>query len=265
MRNINVELIANTPLYSSITGARTCWKSFDRDDYTDEVNIGRNNEKLLRTLVQQYHHESVIEHTVYTFRLSKFSRLILQELARHRTGSYSVESTRYVIRKDIKEYSNIFDRYPDVSYPEKIRVCEYFLTIPYVKSYVPEDIHLQFDILHKIYLKVIAGVKNDEIKYILPENWRVNNAIMTIDARNLRNLLSLRLSPSAHFEFRYLAYLILREIPESHRILFEDIINDAAKYLDVTTDEVFTLDNIDLLKLIIGKDRFKHVKELFQG
>jgi len=256
MNRIKVELISNTPLYNSIIGARTCWKSFDKDDYVSESNIGANNKNLLNRLVYQYHHESVIEHTVYTFGLSKFSRFILQELARHRIASYSVESTRYVIKKDIVRYGDIFEKYPDVSFYDKLSIVKEFCVIPPISSYIPEDVHLQFDILHRMYLKVKAGVPNDEIKYILPENWRVNNAMMTINARSLRNLLSLRTSKSAHFEFRYLSILMLKAIPKEHHILFNDIVNNIAQDLHLeNTDDFYKLSNEELIEKILG-DRY---------
>jgi len=250
---INVELISNTPLYNSIIGARTCWKSFNKDDYQTEENIGENNKKLLERLVYQYHHESVIEHTVYTFKLQKFSRFILQELARHRIASFSVESTRYVIKKDIINFQKIFENYNNITYTEKYNTVKHFCVIPYISSYVPEDIHLQFDILHKIYLKVKAEIPNDEIKYILPENWRVNNMLFTINARSLRNLLKLRTSKSAHFEFRYLATLMLRVLPKEHRILYKDIEDQIVQDLNLeNTDDIYKLSNMEILKRILG-------------
>jgi len=258
MRNIEVELIANTPLRNAIIGARTCWKSFNRDDYVDESNIGENNINLLNKLVFQYQHESVIEHVVYTFRLSKFSRLILQELSRHRIASPSVESTRYVIKKDILEYADIFEQKDLPSFKERVKVVERFLTIPYVKSYNILDLDLQFETLKYIYLKVKAGVRNDEIKYILPENWRVNNEILTINARSLRNLLTLRTSQSAHFEFRYLAMLMLRALPKNHiNALYKDILLNVTNMLHIGMQTFFELDKVELLSFIL-KDRFDY-------
>jgi len=264
MRNIKVELISNTPLYNSIIGARTCWKSFERDDYNNEYDIGKNNTQLLNRLVYEYKHESVIEHTVYTFRLSGFSRFILQELVRHRIGSYSVESTRYVIRKDVQRYSNYFENYEQLTFKDKFEIVERFLVVPYVKSYVSTDILHQFENLFYIYLKTKAGIANDEIKYILPENWRVNNAIVTFNARSLRNLFNLRLSHSAHFEIRYLTFLMLKTIPDTHRnILFNDIVDNFANEIGIEKNVVFNMDNIEVLRRIIGAERFEDKSKTF--
>lgn len=71
--------------------------------------------------------------------------------------------------------------------------------------------------------KNIANNKNDIAKYSLPESYKTS-LIFTINARSLRNLLELRLSSKALKEFRELAKGLYRELPEPHRVLFDDII-----------------------------------------
>lgn len=71
--------------------------------------------------------------------------------------------------------------------------------------------------------KNLANNKNDIAKYSLPEAFKTE-LVLTINARSLRNLLELRLSSKALKEFRELAKEIYKTIPETHRILFDDII-----------------------------------------
>lgn len=71
--------------------------------------------------------------------------------------------------------------------------------------------------------KNLANNKNDIAKYSLPEAFKTE-LMLTINARSLRNLLELRLSSKALKEFRELAKEIYKTIPETHRILFDDII-----------------------------------------
>lgn len=44
-------------------------------------------------------HESILEHITLTYEVNNLSRACLQELARHRHISLSVESTRHTLRK----------------------------------------------------------------------------------------------------------------------------------------------------------------------
>jgi thymidylate synthase (FAD) len=71
--------------------------------------------------------------------------------------------------------------------------------------------------------KNIANNKNDIAKYSLPESYKTS-LIWTINARSLRNLLELRLSSKALKEFRELAKELYSQLPEPHKILFDDIV-----------------------------------------
>ena len=64
---------------------------------------------------------------------------------------------------------------------------------------------------------------NDELKYLLPEAFKTE-LVLTINARSLRNLLELRLSSKALKEFRELARALYSQLPEPHRVLFDDIV-----------------------------------------
>ena len=203
MKNITVELCSHSPVRNAIIGARTCYSSFDRDDYVDERNIGENNRKLLKRLIT-LGHESVIEHVSYTFRIKGASRGFLQQLVRHRIASYSVQSTRYTLKKLLS--GAVVD-------PAEFCV-------------IPEEFtQKEKDVLLGILLELKRAVKkfpNDVAKYLLPESFRTE-LVWTINARSLRNFLKLRLHPAAHFEIRRVAELVVEALPEEHLILFEDL------------------------------------------
>jgi len=204
MKKIKVHLLSHSPLRNAIIGARTCYSSFDRDDYKDERNIGENNEKLLRRLIA-LGHESVIEHVVYTFRIVGSSRGFLQQLVRHRIASYSVQSTRYTLKKLISGA---------VINPEE------FCVIP--EEFTEKEREALLGMLLEL-KKAIKQFPNDVAKYLLPESFRTE-LVWTINARSLRNFLKLRLHPKAHFEIRHVANLVVKALPKTHLILFEDLL-----------------------------------------
>lgn len=226
MDRITVELLSHSPIYNSIVGARTCWDSFHKDDYKNEDNIGENNKGLLRKLIYGCKHYSVIEHTYYTFRIRGASRLMLQELTRHRIASYSVQSTRYTLKKLLKEdidKINMLDKPEEWHYGDEVveyhSLVKKYLVVP--ENFDGEDYYDMFQQL-KTLVRKLQKYNNDEVKYFLPESWRTE-IIWTINARSLRNFLHLRYSKNAHFEIRRAAELVLNVLPKRHLILFEDI------------------------------------------
>lgn len=91
-------------------------------------------------------------------------------------------------------------------------------------SYVDIDPQLkQLEILRQ---ELNNGRTIDEAKYYLPESYKTN-LVWTINARNLKNFLNLRLSKQAHYEIRELAEKILNIINDTeYKILFKDINNE---------------------------------------
>lgn len=195
---MKVELLHFTPIEIAVKAIRTCYNSCDKSDELGEKDI-----KLLQSIIKNKH-LSTIEHLSYNFKISGVSRALLQELARHRIASLSVKSTRYTLRElknvdeaDLKQYLvSIHGRIDDLNRDRLIIIK---------------------DLLNKTF------VSNDEIKYLLPEAFKTE-LMLTINARSLRNLLELRLSSKALKEFRELAKEIYKTIPETHRILFDDIV-----------------------------------------
>lgn len=157
---------------------------------------------LIHSTPMQYAY--TLDFICFTFKISGISRALLQELARHRMASLSVKSTRYTLRElknvdeaDLKNYLvSIHGRIDDLNRDRLIIIK---------------------DLLNKTF------VSNDELKYLLPEAFKTE-VMLTINARSLRNLLELRLSSKALKEFRELSKEIYKTIPETHRILFDDIV-----------------------------------------
>lgn len=185
-----------------IEATRTCYDSMSKSD-----NLGDKDLALLKKIIDSKH-ESVLEHMVFTFKITDISRACLQELARHRIASYSVKSTRYTL----KELRNTPDN-----------ELEKFL-IEDIESIVKSS---AIDSLKKI--KMMLNMSNpdmDKIKYALPECYKTE-LVWTINLRSLRNFLKLRLSLKAHQEIRKLATIVysclVANLPND--ILFQDVID----------------------------------------
>ena len=166
-----------------IEATRTCYDSMSKSD-----NLGEKDLALLEKIIDSKH-ESVLEHMVFTFKITDISRACLQELARHRIASYSVKSTRYTL-KELRDT-------PD-------NELENFL----IENIEPIVKYSSIESLKKI--KMMLNMPNpdmDKIKYALPECYKTE-LVWTINLRSLRNFLKLRLSLKAHQEIRKLAYEI---------------------------------------------------------
>ena len=199
---MKVQLLNKPDISIIIQATRTCYDSMSKSD-----NLGDKDLALLKKIIDSKH-ESVLEHMVFTFKITDISRACLQELARHRIASYSVKSTRYTL-KELRDT-------PD-------NELEKFL-IDDIESIVKSS---AIDSLKKI--KMMLNMSNpdmDKIKYALPECYKTE-LVWTINLRSLRNFLKLRLSLKAHQEIRKLATIIysclVANLPND--ILFQDVID----------------------------------------
>lgn len=197
---MKVKLLNATPLKIAIEAIRRCYDSCGDD-------LGKKDLKLLKSIIKNGH-TSTIEHIVFTFDIQGISRAALQELARHRIASLSVESTRYTLKK-LKNIDTREFKYED---------------------YLVETGNTIVDIYSRVGLdRTIScledNIKNDLTKYTLPESYKTS-LIWTINARSLRNFLELRSSSKALWELRKLSIEIIDSLPEEYLILFEDIIKE---------------------------------------
>jgi thymidylate synthase (FAD) len=173
--------------------------------------------KLAEKVVNVYHHGSVAEHAYIGFRIEGISRLCLQELARHRIASLTVQSTRFVLSDMLDDYENIMNfRIPAMS-DEKELLHRYFVFPDNFGDEelldACEDVCMcaieRMDALYNKYKnhKLSRKALNDRIKYLLPENFRTS-LTWTINVRSLNNFLSLRSEETAHPEIRHLSRLV---------------------------------------------------------
>ncbi len=197
-----VKLLSNTPLEVAVKAALMCTGNEGKaDEYMGRV------EDFLGKLVQ-HGHESVIEHINYSFEVSGVSRALLQELARHRHISLSVQSTRWALKK-IKDNEVIFSTDED-----NIQDEEQMKLLDELKA-------MSKELTDKIKKAIEAGIPNDIAKYYLQEGF-TTKLVLTLNARELRHIFRLRTSPRALKEFRLLCVKLYEAIPKEHKFLFKE-------------------------------------------
>lgn len=195
---MNVELLDSLKITNVMDSIRECYNSFDKGD-----NGGPIDQKLVKKIVKDGH-ASTLEHAVYHFKIADFSRALLQELSRHRLASPSVRSTRYTLKKMLNSDENLsnFIVLTGCTAVDMANVA----TLSRLKGIMIED----------------PNIPNDFLKYGIPEALKVSERL-TINARSLRNLINLRISPRALWEFRILTVKLFEQIPEDHAVLFGDM------------------------------------------
>ena len=166
--------------------ALTCRGNADREHVPSEV-LGR---------ILKAGHESVLEHITLTYGVEGITRALLQEVARHRHISLSVESTRHTLRKKFDAVSAGLAR----------EYSEYM-----------------FVLWSKLHDK--PDVPNDELKYFLPEFWPTN-LVLTVNIRELRHILDLRTAPAALKEFRCLGHALFDAVPDGFKYLLWDCVHE---------------------------------------
>ncbi len=205
MTTIYATLMNHTPLQICSHAVRTCWQSHAKADAGGEADRA-----LILKVGNIFKHSSTLEHLNYTFYLENISRALLQELARHRIASLSVKSTRYTL----KELNNE----PDIELHDWESIERYCV--------LTENYHVNNAIaeaLVRLQWLVKEGIPNDQSKFALPDAYKTE-LTWTINARSLQNFLTLRTSKAAMWEIRRLAYAIFDALPEDHKYLFQDFV-----------------------------------------
>lgn len=149
----------------------------------------REIEAMIRAL-KVSGHTSVFEHASFTFYVEGVDRALTHQLVRHRMGSYTQRSQRYVNEEDfeyytpesISNYSESLDKYKDV-----------------------------MEVINEAYQELIdIGVPKEDARMMLP-NACTTGIVFTMNVRGLFNFLSLRLCKRTQKPLRILASNVLSE------------------------------------------------------
>jgi len=247
---MEVKLLHHTPLTVAVGAIRECWGTQDKSDSITHscpncgsthfvrgnylhckncggnlkplCRVGKGDKSLVDRVANKFKHESTIEHISYNFEIDGISRALLQELARHRMSSFSVKSTRYTLAKDLKN---------ELPFVINGELCEDAFVRAEKYVVLVNDIWINTHVvnaLENLRSLVQSGKSNDLIKYAIPEAYKTS-LHWTINARSLKNFLTLRTNKSALWEIRKLAHAIYEAIPNDHKFLFTDCIQGEEK------------------------------------
>ena len=225
-----VTLHTYSPIQNAIYGARIC---------TDTARHGvKKNDTVLQFCIDKGHW-SVLEHINYTFIIQNISRSLLQQIARHRHISMSVQSTRYTLQRlnDVKAMRIGFSG---------LLMLLAFNSIP-----TEEHMELLVDTADELYEGVMffqkeGGMTNDELKYFLPESYPTS-LMLTLNARALMEMFQKRTGKEALKEFRFLCLNLYKALPQEHQNIYKDVcdwkaleyyfIQDTMVLIDKTIDK----------------------------
>ncbi len=205
-----VTLLAHTPdpAGAVAAAARLCYSGADIAAVAERMQ-GERAEEFVRMLAEMGH-ESPIEHASFTFGIEGVSRTFLAQITRHRLASYSVQSQRYVDKRD---FSYIVP--PSVrENPEALAEFEACMR-RCAESY--ERI-----------AEILSGGKPEARRSVLEDARFVlpgacdTRMIVTMNARSLRGFFRQRCCQRAQWEIREVACEMLRLVREVSPSLFEN-------------------------------------------
>jgi len=151
--------------------------------------IETNDQREFVSKILKMGHESVMEHISFTFLIEGVSRTLLAQLTRHRIASFSVQSQRYV------SYEKGFG----------------FIVPPSVEALGEEAVQeytAQMDRMLQWYRTWQTKLGNNEdARFVLP-NACETRLLMTMNVRELKHFLQLRMCNRAQWEIRELAATI---------------------------------------------------------
>lgn len=185
---MTVKLINYTPEPEKViaSAAKLCYSSSD----IETLMNGLTPEKIITFInkLTDLGHQSPLEHCSFTFGIEGVSRALLAQLTRHRIGSYSVKSQRYVKEGQFEYVTPKSIEEDDMLYLEYLRLMK--------------------EIKEFYNLAIMHGVPAEDARFILP-NACNTQLIMTMNIRSLLHFFEERCCNRAQWEIRELAEKML--------------------------------------------------------
>ena len=210
---MTVRLIAHTPEPEKVVAAaaKLCYSDAHITDLLD----GLTEEKTAKflTMLSDLGHASPIEHASFTFGIEGVSRTFLAQVTRHRIGSFSVQSQRYVRLDDFRYVIP-----PEIEAIPEAKAqfiasmnedAEKYLAL--VRTL--EDAHtarfMAEGLTEKAARAKASKQANEDARFVLP-NACETKMVMTMNCRSLQNFFNLRCCNRAQWEIRAVADEMLR-------------------------------------------------------
>lgn len=152
-------------------------------------------------------HESILEHSAFTFLVEGVSRVLLAQITRHRLASFSVESQRYV------SYENGFEYVipPAIAALGDEHVAKYAAQMEQMHAWYNE------------WTTILGSGQEarEDARFVLPGAAKTR-CLVTMNGRELRHFFSLRCCNRAQWEIRALANEMLKQCREVAPLMFKD-------------------------------------------
>lgn len=211
---------------------KLCYAGCSIDELEENLTEEEIN-KFINMLIK-IGHESPLEHISFTFAVEGVSRVLEQQLTRHRIASYSIQSGRYVERnnpqftkpKDIENnyvtnaiFNNLTNKATE-GYEELVEI----LLNQYINDFIKdskkdENIINNFEITHKKEYNVFKKKAIENARMVFPNSLQTK-IIFTMNLRSLINFFEHRCCMRSQDEIRELANLMLKELKVISPTLF---------------------------------------------
>lgn len=218
---LEVKLLEHTPNPEKAVAmaARICYSPVGVEGLQENLS-DESIEKFLKMLIS-IGHESPIEHVSFTFAIEGVSRSLTHQLVRHRIGSFSQKSQRYVregqfqyiVPPAIENIPQAKEKFIQaMEYDQKI--YDELVDILYQKHY--QELSGQGK---KDAKSLAEKMAIEDARYVLP-NACETKIVATFNARSLYNIFRHRCCNRAQWEIRELATRMLKLVKEVAPILF---------------------------------------------
>lgn len=220
---MKVKLIAYTPDPERVVAAaaKLCYSASSVDDLLD--GLTEEKAKSFVEMLATMGHESPTEHVSFTFAIEGVSRSLLAQITRHRIGSYSVQSQRYV---PLENFEYILP--PEIQEdPESKAIFEEMMEqearcyekLSAVLKQKHEKTFLAQGMSEKAAARAAEKKAIEDARFVLP-NACDTKMIVTMNVRSLNNFFRHRCCNRAQWEIRQLAEEMFRLVYAAAPSLF---------------------------------------------
>ena len=199
---MKVNLLCHTPNPEKTiaAAARLCYSNSGADELFEGMTDEKASDYV--AMLERLGHESPLEHVTFTFTIEGVSRAFLAQITRHRIASFSVQSQRYVAYNDGFGY---------VTPP----------SIEALGAEAEKRFSNQTERIARWYTDWLAQIDAEDARFVLP-NACETHLIVTMNARQLKTFLGLRLCNRAQWEIRELAWEMLAAVKKEAPMIFKD-------------------------------------------
>jgi thymidylate synthase (FAD) len=198
---MKVKLLACTknPEQVVVAAIRQCYSSVGAKELKQKTDL-ETRTRLIKQIMSSGH-TSTLEHAQFTFAVEGISRITEIQLVRHRLASYSVQSGRYVKRKQAK-----YTIPPAVEKDKKL-LAKYKKYLDKANGFYNELLEL--------------GLAAEDARYVQPQSLQTK-VVVSMNARALLHFFSLRCCRRAQWEIQELANRMLHEVKKVAPTIFEN-------------------------------------------